>query len=102
MSYETYYIPTNYTDAGRALGLFEIRNLIEAAVVTVPTIFLCLKYLPMSLTARIMAAVTISVPLGGFALIGIAGDSLSRWLICWLRWYKSRRYIRFRGEVKGK
>ena len=27
---ETYYIPTNFTDAGRVMGLFEIRNMIEA------------------------------------------------------------------------
>ena len=30
MNIETYYIPTNFTDAGRVMGLFEIRNMVEA------------------------------------------------------------------------
>ena len=29
---DIYYIPVNFTDAGRVLGLFELRNCIEAAV----------------------------------------------------------------------
>lgn len=28
MNTDTYYIPVNFTNAGRILGLFEIRNLI--------------------------------------------------------------------------
>ena len=31
---ETYYIPTNFTDAGRVMGLFEIRNMVEAVPVS--------------------------------------------------------------------
>ncbi len=42
MSNETYYIPTNFTDAGRVMGLFEIRNLIEAVLLTLPMLYLCL------------------------------------------------------------
>ena len=34
---DIYYIPVNFTDAGRVLGLFELRNCIEAAVLAVPT-----------------------------------------------------------------
>ena len=30
MNYEVYHIPTNFTDAGRVMGLFELRNLVEA------------------------------------------------------------------------
>ena len=26
---ETYHIPANFTDAGRVMGLFELRNLVE-------------------------------------------------------------------------
>ena len=32
MDSETYYIPVNYTDAGKLFGLFEIRNAIESVV----------------------------------------------------------------------
>ena len=30
MNYEVYHIPSNFTDAGRIMGLFELRNLVEA------------------------------------------------------------------------
>ena len=37
--YQEYYIPANFTDAGRLFGLFEIRNALEAAVLSVPLLF---------------------------------------------------------------
>ena len=46
MNYETYYIPTNFTDAGRVMGLFEIRNMVEAVLLTLPTLYLCFVLLP--------------------------------------------------------
>ena len=36
MNYEIYHIPTNFTDAGRVMGLFELRNLVETVILTVP------------------------------------------------------------------
>lgn len=98
MQYDTYHIPTNYTDAGRLFGLFEIRNAIEAVLLTVPVLFFCLYFLPLALTPKIIATLTVVVPLGGFGLIGISDDSLSRWLSCWWRWRKGRRLLTFRGE----
>ena len=38
--------PVNFTDAGRVLGLFELRNCIEAAVLAVPTVALHLDREP--------------------------------------------------------
>lgn len=38
---DIYFIPVNFTDAGRVLGLFELRNCIEAAVLVLPTFGLC-------------------------------------------------------------
>ena len=35
---EIYYIPANFTDAGRVMGLFELRNLVEAALLTLPVL----------------------------------------------------------------
>ena len=34
MNNETYYIPANFTDAGRVMGMFELRNLVEAVILT--------------------------------------------------------------------
>ena len=102
MSNETYYIPTNFTDAGRVMGLFEIRNLIEAVLLTLPILYLCLAFVPLSLTPKIIVTLTVLVPVGGFGLIGISDDSLTRWLSSWWRWRKGRRVITYRGECKKK
>ncbi len=102
MSNETYYIPTNFTDAGRVMGLFEIRNLIEAVLLTLPILYLCLAFVPLSLTPKIIVTLTVLVPVGGFGLIGISDDSLTRWLSSWWRWRKGRRMITYRGECKKK
>ena len=102
MNYESYYIPTNFTDAGRVFGLFETRNLIEAVVLTLPIVYICFAILPLGLTAKIVAALTIAVPVGGFGLVGIGGDSLSRWLKAWWTWRKQRRLMFYRGEVSVK
>ena len=97
MSHETYYIPTNFTDAGRVMGMFEIRNMIEAVLLSLPILYFCMVLIPWSLTPKIIATLTILVPVGGFGLIGISDDSLTRWLGCWWRWRKSRRLMTFRG-----
>lgn len=98
MSNETYYIPTNFTDAGRVMGLFEIRNLIEAVLLTLPILYLCIAFVPLSLTPKIIVTLTVLVPVGGFGLIGINDDNLTRWLGSWWRWRKGRRLITYRGE----
>lgn len=100
MNYEVYHIPTNFTDAGRVMGLFELRNLVEAVILTLPVLYLCIAFLPLTLSPKIIVTLTIIVPLGGFGLIGISDDSMTRWLGSWWRWRKARRIILFRGEVR--
>ena len=102
MSNETYYIPTNFTDAGRVMGLFELRNLIEAVVLTLPILYLCLAFVPLSMTPKIIVTLTVLVPVGGFGLMGVNDDSLTRWLGSWWRWRKGRRLITYREECKKK
>ena len=41
MSYETYHIPVNFTDAGKLFGVFEIRNAVETVLLCIPILFLC-------------------------------------------------------------
>ena len=100
MNFETYHIPANFTDAGRILGLFEIRNVVEAVLLAVPALYLCLALLPLALTPKIIVTMVIVIPIAGFALTGIRDDSLTRWLKSWWCWRKKRRILYFRGEVK--
>jgi len=100
MEYEVYHIPSNFTDAGRVMGLFEVRNLVEAVLLTTPALYLCLAFLPLSLTPKIIVTLTFIVPLAGFGLIGISDDSLTRWLGSWWHWRRERRLLFYRGEVR--
>ena len=68
MNYEVYHIPTNFTDAGRVMGLFELRNLVEAVVLTIPVLYLCIAFLPFALSTKIMVTLVVIVPVGGFVL----------------------------------
>lgn len=97
MNYETYHIPTNFTDAGRVMGLFELRNLVEAVVLTIPVLYLCIVLLPLSVTPKIIVTLVIVIPLGGLGLLGVNDDSLTRWLGSWWRWRRRRRLITYRG-----
>lgn len=94
---ETYYIPVNFTDAGRVMGMFELRNLVEAVIPTLPVLYFCLVLLPFELTTKITVTLIAVVPLGGFGLLGIKDDSLTRWVGCWWRWRKKRRLMTYRG-----
>lgn len=102
MNNETYYIPANFTDAGRVMGLFELRNLVEAVILTLPVLYLCIAFLPLSLNPKIIVTLVVIVPLGGFGLVGISDDSLTRWLGSWWRWLRGRRLITYRGEATSK
>lgn len=58
------------------MGLFELRNLVEAVILTVPALYLCIAFLPFGLTAKIIVTLVVVVPVGGFGLIGINDDSI--------------------------
>ena len=73
---------------------------LKTVLLCVPILFLCLALLPLTLMPKIIVTMAILVPVGGFALIGIGGDSLTRWLKAWINWRKHRRMIFYRGEVR--
>jgi hypothetical protein len=99
MDAETYYIPANYTDAGKLFGLFEIRNAIEAALLGVPILAACAAWLPLNFTWKVVVTLFLLVPVVGFALIGLKDDSLTRYLRIWWVWRRRRRVMTYRGGV---
>ncbi|GHU81501.1 hypothetical protein FACS1894191_8420 [Clostridia bacterium] len=98
MNYQTYHIPANFTDAGKLFGLFGIRNTVEAVTLAGPPIFLCLRFLPFSITTNLIIALVTGIPLGGFALIGVQDDPLTIFIRAWWRWRKNRGAITYRGS----
>lgn len=95
-----YFIPANFTDNGKILGMFPIRNLVEAVLIGVPILLLSFRYLPLSLTWRIIVSMTLVVPTSGFALIGIDDAPITSFLRVWRQWRKKRRILEYRGMVQ--
>ena len=97
---DIYYIPPNFLTSGRLFGgMIRARNAIEACVLVLLSGFPIIK-LPLSLTTRIILLCLISLPLGIFAVVGFEGDSLSEFVVNWLRWLIHRRTL-YRSDVQA-
>ncbi len=95
-----FYIPTNFEDSGKLMGLFNIRNVVEAGVLSLPFAYIIFKLAPVSLTMKIIISAIFAIPLGGFGLLGINDDPLTVFVRNWWRWLRNRKIIEYRGEVK--
>ena len=93
----TVFIPTNYTDAGKLLGLFEIRNVIECFILCVPLALLTIWLSPFGLTGTIILVTVPVIAVGGFALIGVQDHSLFTFLCIYTRYRKNKRILTYRG-----
>lgn len=93
----TVFIPTNYTDAGKLLGLFEIRNVIECFILCVPLALLTIWLSPFGLTGTIILVTVSVIAVGGFALIGVQDLSLFTFLRIYTRYRKNKRILTYRG-----
>ena len=82
------------------MGIFNMRNVIEAGILSLPFVFLTFKLVPVSLTWKIILSAIFAIPIGGFALIGINDDPLTVFVKNWWRWLRNRKIIEYRGEVK--
>ena len=91
------FIPTNYTDAGKLLGMFEIRNVVECAILCIPLTLLCILLSPFGLTGTIILISVLDITVGGFALIGIQDYSLLTFLRIYKRYKDNKRIITYRG-----
>ena len=93
----TVFIPTNYTDAGKLFGMFEIRNVIECAILCIPLGLLTVFLSPFGLTGTIILVTVLLVTVGGFALIGVQDHSLFTFMRIYRRYRKNKRIITYRG-----
>lgn len=97
MNEDTVFIPTNYTDAGKLMGMFPIRNVIECAILCIPILLLCIFLSPFNLTGTIILCTVIVIPVGGFALIGLHDYSLFTFLYIYNRYKRKKRILTYRG-----
>ena len=95
-----FFIPTNFEDSGKLAGLFNIRNVVEAGVLSLPFIYIVFKFVPVGLTWKIIIAAVFAIPVGGFALIGINDDPLTVFARNWRQWHRNKKILEYRGEIK--
>lgn len=93
----TVFIPTNYTDAGKLFGMFEIRNVIETVMLCIPLTLFAIMLSPFGLTGTVILITVAVVTVGGFTLIGVQDYSLFTFLRIYNRYRKNRRLITYRG-----
>ena len=74
-----YYIPSNFEDNGKIAGLFGIRNVIEAGLLSLPFVYLSFTLVPGGLTWKTIAA---------------AVFAKNVW-----HWHKAKKIYEYRGEV---
>ncbi len=98
MTEQTIVIPTNYTDSGKLLGMFEKRNAIEAVFFALPVIFMLIMLSPFNMNINIIIGTVIIVPLCGFSLLGIRDYSLLSYLLLYCHWRRKRRIITYKGS----
>ena len=72
--------------------MFKARNVFEAGILVV-VIGVPVLYLPFSLTVRIIILCLTALPLGILALIGISGESLSSFLLVFIKYLRNRSII---------
>ena len=91
---DTYIIPPNFIESGTFFGgMFKARNVIEAGVLAFAIGVPVFSLLPLSLTARIIALCLTALPAALVALIGISGESLSSFLLIFIKYLRNRRII---------
>ena len=95
-----FFIPTNFEDSGKLAGLFNIRNVVEAGVLSLPFIYIVFKFVPVGLTWKIIIAAVFAIPVGGFALIGINDDPLTVFARNWWQWQRNKKILEYRGEIR--
>ena len=97
--HDTYIIPPNFIETGTFFGgMFRARNVIEAGILVFAIGAPVFLFLPFGLTTRIIILCLTALPVGLVALIGISGESLSQFLVIFLKYLRNRRVVGSDGE----
>ena len=92
--HDTYIIPPNFIETGTFFGgMFRARNVIESGILVFAIGAPVFLFLPFGLTTRIIILCLTALPVGLVALIGISGESLSQFLVIFLKYLRNRRVV---------
>lgn len=89
---DIFLIPPNFLNEGSLFGgMLKLRNTLEAVILVVGVTIPILKITVFSFTAKIILLCLTALPIGIFALIGIGGESLTAFLLNFIRFLRNRR-----------
>ena len=89
---DIFLIPPNFLNEGSLFGgMLKLRNTLEAVILVVGVTIPILKITVFSFTAKIVLLCLTALPSGIFALIGIGGESLTAFLLNFIRFLRNRR-----------
>ena len=97
--HDIYIIPPNFIESGTFFGgMFRARNVIEAGILAFAIGVPVFMFVPFGLTTRIIILCLTALPAALVALIGISGESLSEFLIIFLKYLRNRRIVGGDGQ----
>ena len=97
--HDIYIIPPNFIESGTFFGgMFRARNVIEAGILAFAIGVPVFMFVPFGLTTRIIILCLTALPAAQVALIGISGESLSEFLIIFLKYLRNRRIVGGDGQ----
>ena len=89
---DIFLIPPNFLNEGSLFGgMLKLRNTLEAVILVVGVTIPILKITVFSFTTKIILLCLTALPIGIFALIGIGGESLTAFLLNFIRFLRNRR-----------
>ena len=92
--HDLYTIPPNFIGASTFLGgMFKVRNVIEAGILAVVIGVPVLLWIPVGVTAKVIILCLTALPAAMLALMGIGGESLSSFLVIFIKFLKNRRVV---------
>lgn len=102
ISLNTYVIPNNFGDTGRCInGLFRTRNLVEAIILAAPPLVFIMRSETLNIDQKIVTTVFVSGVLFAVGVLGIAGDSLTEYLMNIIRFVRSKRIAKYNPRIKS-
>ena len=100
-NHDVFFIPPNFLTSGRLFGgMLRARNAIEAGVLALATVIPIVQ-LPFSLSTKVIIMCLTTLPLVILGCIGIDGDSITEFLINWVRWLRKRYCLHRSGADEG-
>lgn len=92
-SFDVFAVPRNFGEDGISFNGISRRNLMEGAILAIGSGYPMFRYLPVSLSVRVILLCFVSLPLFFVGLVGAGGESLRQFFVTVIKWLFTRRKL---------